>query len=704
MAREFPQDRTRNIGILAHIDAGKTTTTERVLFYTGVIHRPGDIDEGTTVMDWMEQERERGITITSAATNCEWRNFQINLIDTPGHVDFTIEVERSLRVLDGAVVVFCGVAGVQPQSETVWRQADKHHVPRVCFINKMDRTGADFYRVVQAIKDRLGANPVPVTLPWGKEEELRGLIDLVNMKAIEFDESSLGAKFHVVDIPADLKDLAHEWHVKLVESAVEYDDHAMQAYLDGHDVPPAQMLAALRKGCIAMKAIPVVCGSAFRNKGVQQLLDAVVEYLPSPLDVPPVKGEMPNGGEDSRPPSDDAPLSAIAFKIMSDKYLSHLTYVRVYSGRMGAGSYIYNSTRGKKERVGRLLRMHANRQEDINEALAGDICAAVGLRSTMTGDTLCDEDKPIILESIHFPDPVISISVSPKSNNDQDKLEIALQKLTAEDPSFRVRSDPETNETIISGMGELHLEIIVDRMRREFKVEVNTGKPQVAYRETITRSAEAEGRYIKQTGGRGQYGHVWLKVEPLPPTSGIKFIDGIKGGLIPREYIPAVEKGVREALQEGPLAGFPVVDMQVTVFDGSYHEVDSSEMAFKIAGSLAVKEALHKAGLVLLEPQMGCEVITPEESMGDVIGDLNSRRGRVLGMEPRGVVQIINANVPLAQMFGYATDLRSRTQGRATYTMQFSHYAAVPAHIAEEVIKQRDKDKDKEKESSKSRT
>jgi elongation factor G len=686
MPREYSLEKTRNIGIMAHIDAGKTTTTERILFYTGVTHKIGNVDEGNTVMDWMEQERERGITITSAATTCFWRDCRVNIIDTPGHVDFTIEVERSLRVLDGAVAVFGGVEGVQPQSETVWRQADKYKVPRICFVNKMDRIGADFPRAVKQIRERLNANPIVLQLPLGKEDNLRGVVDLVRMKAYLFDEESQGAKFTVEAIPKDMEAEAHDLHQKLLESAADFDDTLMEMVLEGKEPPIEDVVRAIRKGTIAIRAVPVLCGSAFKNKGVQQLLDAVVDYLPSPIDIPPVAGKLANGEDANRPTSDTAPFSALAFKIMTDPFVGQLTFFRVYSGVLNAGSYVFNSVKGRKERMGRILQMHANRREEITEVYAGDIAAAVGLRGTTTGDTLCDENAPIVLERMEFPEPVISIAIEPKTKGDQDKLGISLQKLAMEDPSFRVRTDEETNQTIISGMGELHLEIIVDRMQREFKVEANVGKPQVAYRETITKNVESEGKYIRQTGGRGQYGHVWLHIGPQEKGKGFVFENEIVGGTVPKEYVPAVEKGIVEAMESGVLAGYPMVDLKVGLFDGSYHDVDSSEMAFKIAGSIGFKEGCLRAGPILLEPIMACEVVTPEDFMGDVIGDLNRRRGRIQGMEPRGGVQVVTAEVPLAEMFGYATSVRSATQGRATYTMQFSHYAQVPNAIAEEII------------------
>ncbi|HXG51029.1 MAG TPA: elongation factor G [candidate division Zixibacteria bacterium] len=697
MARSVPLERTRNIGIMAHIDAGKTTTTERILYYTGITYKLGEVHEGTATMDWMVQEQERGITITSAATTCFWRDHRINIIDTPGHVDFTIEVERSLRVLDGAVGVFCSVGGVEPQTETVWRQADKYRVPRIAFVNKMDRLGADFFRVVKMIEDRLGARPVPLQLPIGAEERFVGIVDLVKMRAVVWEEESLGARFRFEPVSEDMAAQAAQYREKLVEAVADCDERIMEKYLEGKEIEEAELRSAIRNATLSLKIVPVLCGSAFRNKGVQPLLDAVVDYLPSPLDIPPVKGTEPGSQKPAeRPASDDAPFSALAFKIMTDPFVGTLTFFRVYSGSLQSGSSVYNSTKGKRERIGRLLKMHANKREEIKEVYAGDIAAAVGLRTTTTGDTLCDENKPIILESIEFPEPVISIAIEPKSKADQEKLGLSLQKLATEDPSFRVRTDEETGQTIISGMGELHLEIIVDRLLREFNVGANVGRPQVAYKETIRKKVEQQGKFIRQTGGRGQYGDVWIAVEPLEPGSGFEFVDAIKGGVIPREYIPAVEKGVREAAESGPLAGYPMVDIKVTLFDGSYHEVDSSEIAFKIAGSIAFKEAVRKASPILLEPIMSVEVVVPEEFMGEVIGDLNSRRGKVLGFESRPAAQAIDARVPLAQMFGYATDLRSMTQGRATYTMQFSHYEPVPSSVAEGIIAKFEGDAKKE--------
>jgi elongation factor G len=672
---------------MAHIDAGKTTTTERVLYYTGVSHKMGEVHDGTATMDWMEQEQERGITITSAATTCFWRGHRINIIDTPGHVDFTIEVERSLRVLDGAVAVFCAVGGVEPQSETVWRQADKFNVPRLAMVNKMDRTGADFDRVVRMMRERLAANPVPIQLPLGKEDTFRGVIDLVRMKAIVWEEDTLGAKFHEETIPADMAEDVAVARERLLESVADVDDTLVEKYLLGQEIVVEELVNAIRQATIGIRITPVVCGTAFRNKGVQPMLDAVVDYLPSPIDIPPVVGIDPNGNVEAvRKASDDEPFAALAFKIMNDPFVGHLTFIRVYSGLINSGDYIYNSVRRKKERVGRLLKMHANKREEIKTIYSGEIAAVVGLKTAYTGDTLCDQDHEIVLESITAPAPVISIAIEPKTKADQEKLGFSLQKLMMEDPSFQVRNDEETGQTIISGMGELHLEIIVDRLLREFKVEANVGRPQVAYRETITRPAKQEGRYIRQTGGRGQYGHVWITVEPGEKGKGFEFVNKIVGGSIPREYIPAVEKGIVEAAEGGVIAGYPVVDVKVSLIEGSYHEVDSSEMAFKIAGSMAFKAACHGAGPILLEPVMGVEVVSPEDFMGDVIGDLSSRRGRIQGIEARGKTQVIGAHVPLAQMFGYATDLRSKTQGRATYTMQFDHYEPAPQSVSEEVI------------------
>jgi len=687
VARLVPLEKTRNIGIMAHIDAGKTTTTERILYYTGVSHKIGEVHDGTATMDWMEQEQERGITITSAATTCSWKDHRVNIIDTPGHVDFTIEVERSLRVLDGAVAVFCSVGGVEPQSETVWRQADKYRVPRIAFVNKMDRVGADFFRGVSMIKDRLKANPLPIQLPIGKEDTFTGVIDLVEMKAIVWDDESLGATFKVTDIPAEELDLATEYREKMIEELSSNDDALMEKYLAGEELTVDEIRSAIRKSTINIQICPVICGSAFKNKGVQNLLDAVIDYMPSPTDIPPITGVVEGSDEPIiRKSSDDEPFSALAFKIMTDPFVGQLCFFRVYSGVISAGSYVYNSTKGKKERIGRILQMHANKREEIKEVRAGDIAAAVGLKNTTTGDTLCDDNNAVILESIEFPEPVISIAIEPKTKADQEKLGLSLQKLASEDPSFRVRTDEETGQTILSGMGELHLEIIVDRLMREFKVEASVGKPQVAYRETISKKVKVEGKFVRQSGGRGQFGHVWLEIEPQEPGVGYEFVDAIKGGVVPREYIPAVDKGIQEAMENGVLAGFPVVDLKVSLVDGSYHDVDSSEMAFKIAGSMGFKDGCSKAAPVLLEPIMSVEVVVPEEHMGDVIGDLNSRRGRILGMESRAGAQVISSMVPLATMFGYATDLRSATQGRATYAMTFDHYEQVPKSVAEEIV------------------
>lgn len=680
-------EKTRNIGIMAHIDAGKTTTTERILYYTGVTYKIGEVHDGTAVMDWMVQEQERGITITSAATTCFWKDHSINIIDTPGHVDFTIEVERSLRVLDGAVAAFDSVAGVEPQSETVWRQANKYAVPRIAFMNKMDRVGADFYMSVKSMVDRLGANPVPIQVPIGSEDKFRGSVDLVRMKAIYFDDETLGAKYVEDTVSNDLMPQVKEYREKMLEKLADIDENIMEKFLGGEEISEEEIKKALRKGTIDMSITPVICGAAFKNKGVQLLLDAIVDYLPSPLDVPPIAGINPvDDSNAERKASRKEPFSALAFKIMTDPYVGQLTFIRVYSGVLSAGSYVYNSTKDTKERVGRLLRMHANKREDIKEVAAGDIAATVGLKSTLTGDTLCDDNSPIILEAIEFPDPVISVAIEPKTKVDQEKLSQSLAKLAQEDPSFRVSYNEETAQTIISGMGELHLEIIVDRLLREFKVGANVGKPQVAYKETIKTASKAEGKFVRQSGGRGQYGHVYITLEPLEAGNGFEFSNKIVGGSIPREYIPAVEKGIKEAMDNGVLAGYPVVDVKATLFDGSYHEVDSSEMAFKIAGSMAFKEALKKGKPVILEPIMSVEVVTPEEYMGDVMGDLNSRRGKIQSMEKRGNAQIIRADVPLSEMFGYATDLRSKTQGRATYTMQFSHYEDVPKGIADAII------------------
>ncbi|PTQ56999.1 MAG: Translation elongation factor G [Candidatus Carbobacillus altaicus] len=686
MAREFPLERTRNIGIMAHIDAGKTTTTERILFYTGRVHKIGETHEGTATMDWMVQEQERGITITSAATTASWRNHRINIIDTPGHVDFTVEVERSLRVLDGAVGIFSAKEGVEPQSETVWRQADRYHVPRIAYVNKMDTIGADFLGVVQQIRDRLGANATPIQLPIGAEDTFQGIVDLVKMEAYYYTDD-LGTRTEARPIPDDLKNLAEEWRMKLIEAAADVDEEIMMLYLEGEDVPEEAIRRALRKGTIAMTITPVLCGSSYRNKGVQPLLDAIVDYLPSPLDIPAIKGVDPETGEEKdRHASDEEPFSALAFKIMTDPYVGKLTFFRVYSGVLESGSYVMNMTKGKRERIGRILQMHANHRQEIDRVYAGDIAAAVGLKDTITGDTLCDEKNPIILESMTFPDPVINIAIEPKTKADQDKLGLALAKLAEEDPTFKTWTDEETGQTIIAGMGELHLDVLVDRLRREFKVEANVGAPQVAYKETFRSSAKVEGKYIRQSGGRGQYGHVWVEFEPLERGAGFVFENKIVGGVVPKEYIPAVQAGIEEAMQNGVLAGYPLIDIKATIFDGSYHDVDSSEMAFKIAGSLALKEAAKKCDPVLLEPIFKIEVTVPEEYMGDIIGDINARRGRIEGMDSRGSTQIIRGYVPLAEMFGYATNLRSRTQGRGTYVMQFSHYEEVPANVAKEIV------------------
>ncbi len=687
MSRTTSLEKTRNIGIMAHIDAGKTTTTERILYYTGVSHKMGEVHDGTATMDWMEQEQERGITITSAATTCFWREHRINIIDTPGHVDFTIEVERSLRVLDGVVAVFCAVGGVEPQSETVWRQADKYRVPRLAMINKMDRTGADFDRVVRMMKERLAANAVPIQLPLGKEDGFKGVIDLVRMQSVVWNEDTLGAKYHVEPVPAEMTAVVAEYREKLLESVADVNDRLLEKYLAGEEIPVAELQAAIRRATTDLKIIPVVCGTAFRNKGVQPLLDAVVDYLPSPVDIPPVVGIDPNDGSTVERGADDAqPFAALAFKIMTDPFVGQLTFIRVYSGTLNSGDHVYNATRRKKERIGRILKMHANKREEIKAVYAGDIAACVGMKSAYTGDTLCDPESEIVLESIAAPDPVISIAIEPKTKADQERLGISLQKLAMEDPSFRVKSDEETGQTLISGMGELHLEIIVDRLMREFKVDASVGRPQVAYRETVTRVAKQEGRYIRQTGGRGQYGHVWLTVGPNEKGKGFEFVNKVVGGTVPKEYIPAVEKGVREASENGVVAGYPVVDVKVTLIDGSYHDVDSSEMAFKIAGSMAFKAGCSNAAPVLLEPIMAVEVVSPEEYVGDVIGDLSSRRGRIQKIEARGNTQVIASHVPLALMFGYATDLRSKTQGRATYTMQFDHYEPAPLSVSEEVV------------------
>ncbi|MDD5241713.1 MAG: elongation factor G [Sulfuricella sp.] len=694
MARKTPIERYRNIGISAHIDAGKTTTTERVLFYTGVSHKIGEVHDGAATMDWMEQEQERGITITSAATTCFWKGMggnypehRINIIDTPGHVDFTIEVERSMRVLDGACMVYCAVGGVQPQSETVWRQANKYGVPRMAFVNKMDRSGANFFKVYDQMKSRLKANPVPLQVPIGAEDKFEGVIDLVRMKAIYWDEASQGMKFDLREIPSDLAASAKEWREKMVESAAEASEELMNKYLEEGDLSEAEIKVGLRKRTIANEIVPMMCGSAFKNKGVQAMLDAVIDYMPAPTDIKPVQGELENGETGSRKASDDEPFAGLAFKIMTDPFVGQLIFFRVYSGMVKTGDTIYNPIKGKKERIGRILQMHANQREELKEVFAGDIAAAVGLKEATTGDTLCDLNKTIILERMIFPEPVIHVAVEPKTKVDQEKMGLALNRLAQEDPSFRVRTDEETNQTIISGMGELHLEILVDRMRREFGVEANVGAPQVAYREAIRKEVEVEGKFVKQSGGRGQYGHVWIKMGPNEAGKGFEFIDAVKGGTVPREYIPAVEKGLRESLPNGVLAGFPVVDVKVTLFDGSYHDVDSNENAFKMAASMAFKEGMRKASPVLLEPMMAVEVEMPEEKMGDVMGDLSSRRGMIQGMDDMaGGGKSIKAEVPLAEMFGYSTTLRSLTQGRATYTMEFKHYAEAPKNVAEAVI------------------
>ena len=700
MARKTPIERYRNIGISAHIDAGKTTTTERILFYTGVNHKIGEVHDGAATMDWMEQEQERGITITSAATTAFWKGMsnnypehRINVIDTPGHVDFTIEVERSMRVLDGACMVYCAVGGVQPQSETVWRQANKYRVPRLSFVNKMDRTGANFFKVYDQLKTRLKANPVPVVIPIGAEEKFTGVVDLIKMKAIIWDEASQGIKFDYVDIPAELQESAEEWREKLVEAAAESSEELMDKYLEGGTLTEEEIMLGIRTRTIACEIQPMLCGSAFKNKGVQRMLDAVIEFLPSPVDIPPVKGELDDGTETSRKADDSEKFSALAFKLMTDPYVGQLTFVRVYSGVLKSGDTIYNPIKGKKERIGRILQMHANNREEIKEVVAGDIAAVVGLKDVTTGETLCDIDSHIMLERMIFPEPVISQAVEPKTKADQERMGMALSRLAQEDPSFRVHTDEESGQTIISGMGELHLEIIVDRMKREFSVEANVGKPQVAYRETIRKVCEEiEGKFVKQSGGRGQYGHVVLKLEPLPPGGGYQFVDAIKGGVVPREYIPAVDKGIQETLPSGILAGYPVVDVKATLFFGSYHDVDSNENAFRMAASMAFKDGMRKASPVLLEPMMAVEVETPEDYAGTVMGDLSSRRGMLQGMDDMvGGGKVIKAEVPLAEMFGYATNLRSLTQGRATYTMEFKHYSEAPQNVAEEIIAARGK-------------
>ncbi|BCD45220.1 elongation factor G [Helicobacter suis] len=690
MPRRTPLEKIRNIGIAAHIDAGKTTTSERILFYTGVSHKIGEVHDGAATMDWMEQEKERGITITSAATTCFWKEHQINLIDTPGHVDFTIEVERSMRVLDGAVGVFCSVGGVQPQSETVWRQANKYGVPRIVFVNKMDRIGANFYNVESQIRERLKANPVPINLPIGAEDTFEGVIDLVAMKAIIWNDETMGAKYEIQEIPSDLQAKAEEYREKLLEAVAEQDEALMEKYLAGEALSVAEIKQGIKKGCLGMSLIPMLCGSSFKNKGVQTLLDAVIDYLPAPTEVADIKGVDPKSEEEVHVQSSDTgEFAGLAFKIMTDPFVGQLTFVRVYRGNLESGSYIYNSTKDKKERVGRLLKMHSNKREDIKEVYAGEICAFVGLKETLTGDTLCSEKDPVILERMEFPEPVIHIAVEPKTKADQEKMGVALGKLAEEDPSFRVMTQEETGQTLIGGMGELHLEIIVDRLKREFKVEAEVGAPQVAFRETIRNAVQKEHKYAKQSGGRGQYGHVFIKLEPKEPGSGYEFVNEISGGVIPKEYIPAVDKGIQEAMQSGVLAGYPVVDFKVTLYDGSYHEVDSSEMAFKIAGSMAFKEACRAANPVLLEPMMKVEVEVPEEYMGDVIGDLNRRRGQINAMDDRLGLKIVDAFVPLVEMFGYSTDLRSATQGRGTYSMEFDHYGEVPANIAKEIVEKR---------------
>ena len=694
MARKTPIERYRNIGISAHIDAGKTTTTERILFYTGVSHKMGEVHDGATVMDWMEQERERGITITSAATTCFWKgmdgNFpehRINIIDTPGHVDFTIEVERSMRVLDGACMVYCAVGGVQPQSETGWRQATKYRVPRLAFVNKMDRTGANFFKVYDQMRSRLRANPVPLQIPIGAEDKFEGVVDLIRMKGIFWDDASQGMKFELRDIPADLLEEAKSWREKMLEAAAEADEELMNKYLEEGDLSVEDIKRGIRLRTIASEIVPMLCGSAFKNKGVQAMLDAVIEFMPAPVDIPPVKGELENGEEGHRKANDDEPFAALAFKIMTDPYVGQLTFFRVYSGVVNTGDTIYNSVKGRKERLGRILQMHANQREELKEVRAGDIAAGVGLKDVTTGETICDPEKVIILERMVFPDPVIHVAVEPKTKSDQEKMGLALNRLAQEDPSFRVRTDEESGQTIISGMGELHLEILVDRMKREFSVEANVGAPQVAYRETIKRSCdEIEGKFIKQSGGRGQYGHVWLKIQPQEAGKGFEFVDAIKGGTVPREYIPAVQKGVVEALQDGVLAGFPVVDVKVTLFDGSYHDVDSNENAFKMASIFAFKDGARKAAPILLEPMMAVEVEVAEDKMGDVMGDLSSRRGVIQGMDDFPGGKTIKAEVPLAEMFGYSTTLRSLTQGRATYTMEFKHYSEAPKTVADAII------------------
>ena len=686
MGREFSLEKTRNIGIMAHIDAGKTTTTERILFYTGINHKIGEVHDGAATMDWMAQEQERGITITSAATTCHWKDHRINIIDTPGHVDFTVEVERSLRVLDGAVAVLTARGGVEPQTETVWRQAEKYNVPRMAYVNKMDITGADFFNVIKMMKERLNANAVAIQLPIGAEDNFQGIVDLVKMDAIIY-EDDLGKVADEVGIPEDMQEIAEEYRQKLLDAIAEFDDDLMMKYLEGEEISEAEIKAAIRKATIACKMTPVTCGTSYRNKGVQPMIDAVIDYMPAPTDIAAIKGVNPDdGAEDSRPSNDSEPFSALAFKIMTDPYVGKLAFFRVYSGTLSSGSYVYNSTKGKKERIGRILQMHANHREEITEVYSGDIAAAVGLKDTTTGDTLCDENAPIILESMVFPDPVISVAVEPKTKADQEKMGIALQKLAEEDPTFRVATDHETGQVIISGMGELHLEIIVDRMLREFKVECNVGKPQVAYRETIRKTVKSEGKFVRQSGGRGQYGHCWLELVPQEPGVGFSFENKVVGGAIPKEFINPIEAGIKEAMASGVVAGYPVVDIKAIVYDGSFHDVDSSEMAFKIAGSMAFKSGCQKATPVLLEPYVKVEVIVPEEYMGDVIGDVNARRGRMEGMEARNGAQVINAFVPLSEMFGYSTDLRSKTQGRGNYSMEVAYYDEVPKNISDNIV------------------
>ena len=685
MSREYSLEKTRNIGIMAHIDAGKTTTTERILFYTGINHKIGEVHDGAATMDWMIQEQERGITITSAATTCFWKDHRINIIDTPGHVDFTVEVERSLRVLDGALAILTARGGVEPQTETVWRQAEKYNVPRMAYVNKMDITGADFYHVVQMMRDRLHTNAVPIQLPIGAEDSFKGIVDLVTMEATVY-EDDLGKVADIVEIPADMQDMAEDYRDKLLEACAEFDDDFMEKYLGGEEVTIDEIKAVIRKATVECKMTPVTCGTSYKNRGVQPLLDAIVDYMPAPVDIPPIQGVNPEGEQEERPSSDEEPFAALAFKIMTDPYVGKLAFFRVYSGVLKSGSYVYNSTKGKKERIGRILQMHANNRKEIDTVYSGDIAAAVGLKDTTTGDTLCDDKAPIILESMEFPDPVISVAVEPLTKNDQDKMGIALQKLAEEDPTFKVRTDPETGQTIISGMGELHLQIIVDRMLREFKVDCKVGEPQVAYRETIRKSNKAEGKFVRQSGGHGQYGHCWIEIEPQEPGAGFAFESKIVGGVIPKEYINPIEAGVRQAMENGVLAGYPMVDVKATVYDGSFHEVDSSEAAFKIAGSIAFKSAAEKAKPVLLEPYVKVEITVPEDYMGDVIADFNSRRGRIDGMEPRNGVQVIHGFVPLSEMFGYSTDLRSKTQGRGNYSMEVAYYDEVPKTISDAIV------------------